>query len=282
MKDKTSTPRRKPSAVHYELWELMINAFAKAILINIPVLIILLVVSDYPIWLGTIDATITILTAVFLIVIFPLMLSGKIPAYYQRWYSSGKLKVKIFAILISCPMRAVVTFGVLFASIGLADSRKSRYISELYEYLLNPKVNLIAFIIFAAAIFYLFYFKKCFKISEYREGMIKASHRVSNPTEKRCYQRLVDESLNRAYFSAQGNNCLEERVEKGATTATTTIRTTTKPVGVKVSGSESKVAPVKKSATVNGAVRASTRAGTQSSEKDTSAENMVRRRARNI
>lgn len=149
------------------------------LLMHIPFALILLVTRDYPDFLGSMDVTIFLFWLLFLMVLKPMMMKGKITAYYREHYKTAYkgslLSVTFTFLLFGAIMRTIVMVGFILLQ---AFSEEDANVSKVE--LLNLKANLlnmhgiIAGLLIAFLFFYLIFYKvRTISIQEFSNRAMK-------------------------------------------------------------------------------------------------------------
>lgn len=210
------TNKLKPKyLLHYELKEIFSLGTKLGLFLNIILGIILVIMRDYPRALTSMDATFTFLTIVFLLFILPMILNGKIKAYYR--YSYYLMPVVIFNIVVlpwimSSVIRVPVTYGIHYLNHLWSDNPMDmvNYPRRLMNLLIYPKYNLIALTIFAFYIFMLFYQERFATVEEFSEGVLKIFiKRNRAQSYRKCVDEFNNDKLKQKYIVKKGEQELK-------------------------------------------------------------------------
>lgn len=165
---------------HPELRLLYRKEYIKQFLmLHIPFALILLVTRDYPDFLGSMDATIFSLWLLFLMVLKPLMMRGKITAYYREHYKTANkcsfLSFMLTFFLFGAVMRTITM--VIFILIQ-TYAEEDPSISKVE--LLNLKANLLSnqgiiagALIVVMFLYFVFYKERMISIQDFSNRAMK-------------------------------------------------------------------------------------------------------------
>lgn len=158
----------------------LLNIFKRnihmAIKINMVVCFFIFITHEYPRNLATIDFTLTLLFIVFILGVFPFMLAGKIPIFYQNNYENKAVFNMIFInIILTSVLRFPITYGILFLNTYFSKTQidVDKYFNIFVSYVYNPIFNIFSILLFSYYIYYLFYQRKIKLIKLISENIFK-------------------------------------------------------------------------------------------------------------
>ncbi|MDF2880104.1 MAG: hypothetical protein K0R54_661 [Clostridiaceae bacterium] len=162
-KDNNNYNKNSKYLVHYELKEILKNAIRAIMPINLILLTIFFIVG-YPKALKAYDIDVAICSMIFFGIIFPMIRTGKIEAYYRRNYYdlstfiTYTLPFTVGAVIRGCILIALeilLTFVKIYKNKPIGSSIII-FIKSGFDWMLTP----IAILAFILVIFLLFYHDK--------------------------------------------------------------------------------------------------------------------------
>lgn len=167
----------KKYLMHYQLSEHVAKGNGLLMKLNVMLFIgCYIFYHDYPLFLASLDFSFTVYGLIFLYLIKPNMLKGKIPAYYRRDYREMKFSVFLMKFFIQggCIRFAILSLYFLVTFYLVRDNPRdvAKYKAMILEIVINPEVSLVALLGFALSIYLVFYHKKYVSIREFSNSIV--------------------------------------------------------------------------------------------------------------
>lgn len=180
-KKAKNTYKRNEHLVHHELLSTIIRNLKKVIPLNI-IMLIIFSTTFYPPILLSYDLSFTILMCLFLCVIFPNMLNGKIVGYYRNSYSKLVLFDLTMPFTLGAAIRGFVMFMYHIISTAIC-LKNSKPVNEQVNWLFNSfniKGISIAVFVIVVLMYYLFYMDRYVTIEKWSVSILELCKSVNS------------------------------------------------------------------------------------------------------
>lgn len=176
-RDSKMNQKNREYLMHYQLSEHVANGNGLLMKLNVMLFIgCYIFYHDYPLFLASLDFSFTVYTLIFLYLIKPNMLRGKIRAFYRRDYREMKYSAFLMKFFIQggCIRFVMLALYFLITFYLVKDNPKdiAKYKAMVLEIVINPEVSLLALIGFALSIYLVFYHERYVSIREFSNSIV--------------------------------------------------------------------------------------------------------------
>jgi len=163
---------------HQELADIFSKGFWSQIKINFIIVLILgLILRDYPISLGALDVAFSVMALLFYFLVRPFIMRGKLKAYFRRTYYGKSLYTDFMAYMIQGSLIRTTLWGFFYGLVILAergnDFHYEKAIEGLQQMLIHPITTPLAVVLALVYFYWVFYQEKYTTIPNYSNGVMQ-------------------------------------------------------------------------------------------------------------